>query len=147
MLLSEINDYCLTQSGLQASVHSGDDNHKCSSRTECIANGTHDASRGNVNLMSNGSLSEPSHTNADACLRAFFDIAVSEKFAELCGLLLENFQGIKVDSFLDISLINSRMKQAAYESSPSLFHSDMQQVFFVIKICVMCMFFCVLVVN
>ncbi|KAG5525137.1 hypothetical protein RHGRI_031719 [Rhododendron griersonianum] len=116
------------RSAAKASVHSGDDNHKCSSRTECIANGTHDASRGNVNLMSNGSLSEPSHTNADACGRAFFDIAVSEKFAELCGLLLENFQGIKVDSFLDISLINSRMKQGAYESSPALFHSDMQQL-------------------
>ncbi|KAF7126333.1 hypothetical protein RHSIM_Rhsim11G0072600 [Rhododendron simsii] len=116
------------RSAAKASVHSGDYNHKCSSRRECIANGTHDTSRGNVNLMSNGSLSEPSHTNADACRRAFFDIAVSEKFAELCGLLLENFQGIKVDSFLDVSLINSRMKQGAYESMPALFHSDMQQL-------------------
>ncbi|KAL7208444.1 hypothetical protein ACSBR1_030232 [Camellia fascicularis] len=109
-------------------VHSCDDSHKCPSQTGQMVNGTHYGSRGKVGIMSNGSLIESNCTNADLCRCAFIDIVMSEKFAQLCSLLLENFQGIKVDSILDISIINSRMKEGAYERSPILFHSDMQQL-------------------
>ncbi|KAK6114940.1 hypothetical protein DH2020_007209 [Rehmannia glutinosa] len=56
----------------------------------------------------------------------FFDIIMSEKFAQLCNLLLEH--GIMADKVIDLSHINSRMKEKVYESSPMLFHSDIQQL-------------------
>ncbi|KAL0323307.1 UNVERIFIED_CONTAM: Lysine-specific demethylase 5C [Sesamum angustifolium] len=51
-----------------------------------------------------------------------------EKFAELCSLLLQNFQGIKADKLFDFNHINSRMKERAYENSPLQFQSDIQQI-------------------
>lgn len=53
---------------------------------------------------------------------------MSENFASLCNLLLENFQGMRADKVFDISVINSRMKEGKYESAPVLFFSDIQQV-------------------
>ncbi|XAR49600.1 hypothetical protein NMG60_11032853 [Bertholletia excelsa] len=90
-------------------------------------NGAH-TSKVNGATMSNGLLSESNTTNSDLCRRAFFDLVMSENFAQLCRLLVQNFQGIKVDSLLELSLANSRMKEGAYERSPMLFHSDMQRV-------------------
>ncbi|KAM3730810.1 hypothetical protein ACB098_12G114500 [Castanea mollissima] len=52
---------------------------------------------------------------------------ISNKFSTLCKLIFENFQGIKADIF-DLSTINTRMKEGAYERSPMLFSSDIQQV-------------------
>ncbi|KAA8546457.1 hypothetical protein F0562_002804 [Nyssa sinensis] len=75
--------------------------------------------------MSNGLLNESNHhTVTELCQRAFLDIVISEKFAQLCKLLSE---GMRVDSFFDIGLLNSRMKDGAYESTPTLFNSDIQQ--------------------
>ncbi|KAL1557089.1 PHD finger protein EHD3-like isoform X3 [Salvia divinorum] len=51
-----------------------------------------------------------------------------EQFAQLCSLLLENFEGIKADSFFDLNHINTRMKEKAYEKSPLLFQSDVQEI-------------------
>lgn len=84
---------------------------------------------GHVGVLSNGLLNESNHhTNTELCKHVFFNILISEKFTELCNLLFRSFHGVKVDRVLDVSLINSRMKEGAYESSPMLFHSDIQQV-------------------
>uniref|UniRef100_A0A1D1XDT1 Methyl-CpG-binding domain-containing protein 9 n=1 Tax=Anthurium amnicola TaxID=1678845 RepID=A0A1D1XDT1_9ARAE len=62
------------------------------------------------------------------CQSALFEVLVSEKFALLCDLLLGNFPGIKVDSIIDLSLINSKMKNRAYGPSIGLLYKDLQQV-------------------
>lgn len=82
-----------------------------------------------VGVILNGSrnISSPS-TITDCCKRALFHVLTSAKFAELCDLLLGNFQGLKMSSLFDINTIESRVKEGAYESSPLLFHHDIQQV-------------------
>lgn len=89
------------------------------------------AAPGSVGKTSSGSVNESNHrTGTELSWSMFSDIIMSEKFAQLCNLLLENFQGLKAEKLLDLSLINSRMKEGAYESSPVLFYSDIQQVCF-----------------
>lgn len=81
----------------------------------------------------NGSVDEPkSLTVTEFCQHMFLDIVKSEKFAQLCHVLFENFEGMKADKFFDISRIHSRMKDGSYEGSSLLFHSDIQQVLFYI---------------
>lgn len=67
---------------------------------------------------------------------------MSERFALLCNVLLENFQGMKADKVFDVSLMNSRIKEGAYENSPILFFSDMQQVYFQIMLDVIIVLLC-----
>lgn len=62
------------------------------------------------------------------CQHALCDIITSEKFNLLCKLLVENFEGTKVDRLLDFSIINARMKEGIYERYPVLFSSDTKQV-------------------
>ncbi|WMV26486.1 hypothetical protein MTR67_019871 [Solanum verrucosum] len=77
----------------------------------------------------NGSVDEPkSRTVTEFCQHMFLDIVKSEKFAQLCHVLFENFEGMKADKFFDISRIHSRMKDGSYEGSSLLFHSDIQQL-------------------
>lgn len=83
-----------------------------------------------------GSVDEPkSRTVTEFCQHMFLDIVKSEKFAQLCHVLFENFEGMKADKFFDISRIHSRMKDGSYEGSSLLFHSDIQQVLF----CIFCL--------
>ncbi|CAN4075709.1 unnamed protein product [Withania somnifera] len=77
----------------------------------------------------NGSVDEPkSHTVTELCQNMFLDIVKSKKFAQLCYVLFEKFEGMKADKFFDIALIHSRMKDGSYEGSSLLFHSDIQQM-------------------
>lgn len=77
----------------------------------------------------NGSVDEPKcHTVTELCQHMFLAIVKSEKFAQLCHVLFENFEGMKADKFFDISRIHSRMKDGSYEGSSLLFHSDIQQM-------------------
>ncbi|KZV28811.1 hypothetical protein F511_06245 [Dorcoceras hygrometricum] len=76
---------------------------------------------GSVNVLNQ-------HPITELCRSTLSDIMVSEKFSQVCNLLLENFHGVKTERLLDLSHINSRMKEKAYESSPVLFYSDIQQV-------------------
>lgn len=92
-----------------------------------------DGSTGAVNhlmdAVSNGSSDEGSHqTISERCQDALYDVITSEKFALLCKLLLENFQGLKDDNLFGLNLMNARMKEEAYESSPQLFYLDIQKV-------------------
>ncbi|GFY85579.1 RING/FYVE/PHD-type zinc finger family protein [Actinidia rufa] len=116
------------RTAVKESFHSREEKDEGPSETGWMANGTHNVAKGDVGAMSNGSLSQSNRTNTDLCRHAFFDTIMSEKFAQLCCLLSENFQGIKVNNIIDISIINSRMKEGTYETSPMLFHSDMQQL-------------------
>ncbi|MCL7034830.1 hypothetical protein MKW94_010573 [Papaver nudicaule] len=68
------------------------------------------------------------HTMTEKCQRVFQKVLVSESFELLCKLLCENFQGIKVESFAEFSNISSRLRDGTYEPSPTLFHTDVQQV-------------------
>lgn len=114
---------------VKESLNSSKEIHKSPSETELMPNGTESAAKTLGRVMSNGLLNESiHHTNTELCKRAFFDILTSENFSKLCKLLSENFQGVKADSIFDVTSINTRMKEGAYESSPMLFQSDIQQL-------------------
>ncbi|XP_073294784.1 PHD finger protein EHD3 isoform X1 [Primulina huaijiensis] len=94
-----------------------------------ICDGLHKESHTSRIMSSNGSANALNHHSVtELCRSTISEIIESEKFSQLCSLLLENFQGMKTEKLLDLSQINSRMKEKAYESSPVLFHSDIQQV-------------------
>ncbi|GMI90840.1 hypothetical protein like AT1G77250 [Hibiscus trionum] len=93
------------------------------------SNGTQHTAEGMEDVISNGSCKESNpQTTTEMCHSVFFDVLISEKFTSLCKLLIDHFQGIKLDSLFHLSLINSRMKDGVYERSPMLFASDIQQV-------------------
>lgn len=102
-------------------------------RNKCLQTGIHNGTqyltKSHVGVISDGPLHRSDRrTNTDMCQRAFLEIITSEKFTLLCKVLLGNFQGIKVDRVFNLSAINSRMKQGAYENSPMQFMADVQQV-------------------
>lgn len=112
---------------LQQSDHCDEDRQK-SSQTGWVSNGSQKAANGHTGVTSSGFLNESDHhTITEKCQHAFLNILISDKFTSLCKLLFENFEGIKADIF-EFSIINTRMKDGAYERSPILFSSDIQQV-------------------
>lgn len=116
---------------MQESVRSCEDWNKSTSQTETLLDGIQNAAKCNVDLTSSGSVNEPNPTTfTERCSYTFSDIIMSEQFAQLCNLLLENFEGMHADKFFDLNHINSRMKEKAYENSPLLFQSDIQEVLF-----------------
>lgn len=111
---------------LGESVHHYDVRHTSPSQVSC-----QNASKGEADDTSNGCEKDLNPLAiTKLCQDTFSEIISSENFASLCKLLLENFQGIKDESLFDFSPINSRMKEGAYENSPLLFSSDIQQVKF-----------------
>lgn len=105
-------------SHLQESLHSGEG-----------MSAALNASKDHMGVILNESRNKSSSsTNTKLCKRALFKVLTSAKFSELCDLLIGNFQGLKVSSLFDINTIQSRVKEGAYESSPLLFHHDIQQV-------------------
>ncbi|XP_030933927.1 PHD finger protein EHD3-like isoform X1 [Quercus lobata] len=98
------------------------------SQTGWISDGSQKAANGHPGIISSGYINETDHyTITGKCQQAFLNVLISDKFSTLCKLIFENFQGIKADLF-DLSTINTRMKEGAYERSPMLFSSDIQQV-------------------
>jgi hypothetical protein len=98
-----------------------------SSQTGWMSNGSQKAANGHTGVTSSGFLNESDQqTITEKCQHAFLNILISDKFTSLCKLLFENFEGIKADIF-EFSIINTRMKDGAYERSPILFSSDIQQ--------------------
>lgn len=102
---------------------------------------------GHANALCNGSCNVSDGPDAnELCQRALCNVLVSEKFSSLCKVLLENFKGMKPETVFDFSVINSRLKEQAYEQSPTLFLSDIHQVIFCIcnlsQICLMWHPFC-----
>ncbi|XP_047174638.1 uncharacterized protein LOC124842239 [Vigna umbellata] len=96
---------------------------------DCLLYRLQSEANGQENAVHNGFCTEPDgHGATERCQRLFCDILASEEFSSLCKVLLENFQEMKPETIFDFSLINSRMKEQAYEQTPTLFLSDLQQV-------------------
>ncbi|KAL0314369.1 UNVERIFIED_CONTAM: PHD finger protein EHD3 [Sesamum angustifolium] len=109
------------------SVYSCEGGSKCTLETGSVRNGLQNAAKDSVGMAYSGSVNESdSDTFTEICRSTFFDVIMSERFAQLCSLLLEN--GMHADKLFDMRHINSRMKEKAYENSPLLFHSDIQQI-------------------
>lgn len=90
-----------------------------------------DEANGHADGLCNGcssSSNSDGHGVTELCQNVLCNIVASENFSSLCKVLTENFEGTKPESVLDFSIINSRMKEQAYEQSPTLFLSDIQQV-------------------
>ncbi|KAK8646951.1 hypothetical protein V6N13_120715 [Hibiscus sabdariffa] len=108
---------------------SHEDKQKHTQKAWQSTSGTRHTAEGMEDVISNGSCKESNpQTTTEMCHRVFFDVLISEKFTSLCKLLIDHFQGIKLDNLFHLSLINSRMKDGVYERSPMLFSSDIQQV-------------------
>ncbi|KAJ8771690.1 hypothetical protein K2173_026867 [Erythroxylum novogranatense] len=106
-----------------------EDGQKSSNQAECMPNNNHLHTKHYKAVLANGALDEscrPSVT--EMCQRVFLSIILHEKFTSLCKLLCENFEGVKAGNLFNMRLINRRMKEGAYECSPSLFSADIQQV-------------------
>lgn len=105
------------------------DGQECYSQFMHLCHGTGNEANGHADVMCNGRSSDsPGHGVTEMCQRVLSNILTSEKFSSLCKALLENFQGVKPESVFDFTVMNSRMKEQAYEQSPTLFLSDIQQV-------------------
>ncbi|KAE9603954.1 hypothetical protein Lal_00002323 [Lupinus albus] len=100
-----------------------------SSQLEWLPHRTQGEPNGHANVMHNGCSSKTQgHGVTQTCQRVLCDILKSEKFQSLWKALLENFQGMKPGSVFDFNIMTSRVMEKAYEQSPALFLSDMQQV-------------------
>ncbi|GJU17307.1 PHD finger protein EHD3, partial [Tanacetum coccineum] len=64
---------------------------------------------------------------SELCGRAFSDILKSDKYSELCGLLLKNFGVVNANQVLDLNAMNLKMNNGAYETSPMLYLKDIQR--------------------
>ncbi|RYR41417.1 hypothetical protein Ahy_A08g037804 [Arachis hypogaea] len=105
------------------------DGQECSSHFDCSSHRLQFEANGHAYVMHGGCSSESDGNGlTKKCQRVFHNILASEKFSSLCKVLLENFHGMKPESVVDFSVINSRMTEEAYEQSPTLFLSDFQQV-------------------
>ncbi|PON60123.1 Autoimmune regulator [Parasponia andersonii] len=106
-----------------------DENRRMCTSSLHLLNGFQKEASGRVGVVSNGHLDSLNHHSVtEMCRHACFNVLISEKFTSLCKLLLENFQGAKIDKLFDFTLINSRMKDGVYDNTPLLFLSDIQQV-------------------
>ncbi|ESW09479.1 hypothetical protein PHAVU_009G130800 [Phaseolus vulgaris] len=114
---------------MDAFIIEKDGQEYCYSQSERLSHRTGKEANGHADDMCNGCSSElPDHGVTEMCQRVLYNILTSEKFCLLCKALLENFPGMKPESVFDFTIMNSRMKEQAYEQSPALFLSDIQQV-------------------
>ncbi|CAL0307875.1 unnamed protein product [Lupinus luteus] len=105
------------------------DGQECSSQSERLSHRLLNKSNGDANIMRNGCCSKSdARGGTERCQRVLCNILSSENFSSLRKVLLENFQGIKLERVFDFNVINTRMKDQAYEDSPALFLSDIEQV-------------------
>lgn len=92
-------------------------------------NKTHNSAKENSHATSTVLLKQSEgSTISELCGHAFSDILNSDKFSELCGLLLKDFGVVDVNRVLDVNAIKLKMKNGAYETSPMLYLKDIQQV-------------------
>ncbi|KAI3784606.1 hypothetical protein L1987_43708 [Smallanthus sonchifolius] len=91
-------------------------------------NRTHDSAKKLALVLSSDLLKQSEgSTNSELCGRALSDTLNSEKFSELCGLLLKNFGVVNDNRVLDVDALSLKLKNGAYETSPMLYLNDIQQ--------------------
>ncbi|GKA04239.1 patatin-like protein [Tanacetum coccineum] len=66
---------------------------------------------------------------SELCGRVFFDIIKSNKYSELCGLVLKNFGVVNANQVWDLNAMNLKMNNEDYETSPMLYLKDTQLIF------------------
>lgn len=114
---------------VKGSVHSCDNGSKRTSHPGPTLNKLQNEVCGNEGMASNGPMQKPNrYTGKELCQHTFYDVISSEKFGQLCHLLLKSFPGVIPGRVFDISSIDSKMEEGAYENSPNLFHADLQKV-------------------
>uniref|UniRef100_A0A0D6R4Z0 PHD-type domain-containing protein n=1 Tax=Araucaria cunninghamii TaxID=56994 RepID=A0A0D6R4Z0_ARACU len=64
----------------------------------------------------------------ERCRNVLQDVTSAEKFAQLCNLVHGSFAGSRTHDVFDFRLIELRMNAGTYGMSPTLFDSDMQQI-------------------
>ena len=105
------------------------DGKGCSSQSEGINHRIQNEADGHAGAMSDKCSSESKVQGVtEMCHHLLCKIVASEKFSSMQKLLCENFQGVKPESVCDFSVLNLRIEEGAYEQSPALFLSDIQQV-------------------
>ncbi|GAA0166727.1 hypothetical protein LIER_21818 [Lithospermum erythrorhizon] len=121
-------EICKT-TAVKGSVHSCEKGSQHTSQTGLLHNKLQNGVSGNEGEVFDTPMQKPNrYTGKELCQRTFYDIINSENFTHLCHFLHKSFPGIMVERVLDISSIDSKMKEGAYENSPNLFHADIQQV-------------------
>ncbi|KAG9130511.1 hypothetical protein Leryth_026693 [Lithospermum erythrorhizon] len=84
-------------------VHSCEKESKYTSQTGPTLNNLHNEVYRNEGIGSNRPMQEPkSYTGKELCQHTFYEVIRSEKFAQLCHLLLKSFPGIISERVLDV---------------------------------------------
>lgn len=107
------------------------DGKECSLQLGWMSHGLQNETNGHADVSCNGCASSSNsdgHAVTEMSQNVLCNIFASENFCSLRKVLSDHFQETKLESVLDFSVINSRIKERAYEQSPALFLSDIQQV-------------------